>query len=160
LLNAKPVTPLLFDKQIAFNLLPMAGRSEQQESPDVESEIAVAVRKLLGRSELNLSVRCCWVPVFFGHSQVVDMQFDRPIAMDRLRELLSSVADISLSDTSDSYPTAVTDASGKDGLVVGRIKSDAPSSTDFSLWTIADNLRFGIARNAVKSVEVLVKDYL
>jgi aspartate-semialdehyde dehydrogenase len=160
LLNAKSVTPLLFEKQIAFNLLPCVGGSGERGSADIDLRMADDVRKVLHRPTMNLSVGCCWVPVFFGHTQFIDIRFASPQARDRLRELLANVSDVSLFDTSDSYPTAVTEASGTNGLLVGRISSATPSSQDFSIWTVADNLRFGVAGNALKSIEVLVKDYL
>lgn len=160
LLNAKPVSPLVFSRQIAFNLIPLVGSLQNECQSDVERKIVDDSKKVLGRSDMNLSINCCWAPVFFGHSQAVDLQFDTLQSEVQLKKRLSDFPGITLFYTSDSYPTAVTDASGNDSLAVGRIKSDSESSTDFSLWTVADNLRFGIAGNAVKIVEVLVKDYL
>ncbi len=160
LLNGKALNSLVFTKQIAFNLLPLVGNQQSHGLSEVEVKIADDAKKVLRHRDMKLSVSCCWVPVFFGHSQAIDLQFDAPISVAQLKKALSNFPDISLFDTSDSYPTAVTDASGNNGLTVGRVKSDSEYSTDFSLWTVADNLRFGNAGNAVKVVEILVKNYL
>ncbi len=159
LLNAKPVSPLLFSHQIAFNLIPMSDAPQVSDPQDTAGRIVDDTKSILERPELNLSVSCCWVPVFFGHTQAVDLCFENVQAKAELVRWLSDFPEISVFYTSDSYPTAVTDASGKDLLTIGEIRSDAENSTDFSLWTVADNLRFGNAGNAVKILEVLVKDY-
>jgi aspartate-semialdehyde dehydrogenase len=73
---------------------------------------------------------------------------------------LAGFSDIEVIQASDSSPTAVTHASGKDALTVGRVRLGQQNTTEFSLWTVADNLQFGIAGNLVRVLEILVKDYL
>ena len=160
LLNGKPITPLLFPKQIAFNLLPVDDQSAAGQAVSTERRYIDALYRILGSRDVTLSLSCVWVPVFFGHSQVVHITTAKPTHVGELRDLLQGVSGIEVIDSSDISPTAVTEASGKDLMSVGRIRSDLENTTDFSLWTVADNLRFGIARNTVKIVEVLVKDFL
>lgn len=160
LLNGKPLSPVVFSKQIAFNLIPLVGMPQSNGQSEVELRIIDDTQQVLSQQNMDLSVSCCWVPVFFGHSQAIDLQLRDPISEQQLREKLTSMNGIKCCETSDYLPTAVTDASGKHTLAVGRIKSDPKYSTGFSLWTVADNLRFGNAGNAVKILEVLVKGYL
>ncbi len=160
LLNGKPISPLVFSKQIAFNLIPLVGRPQSNGQSDAELRIIGDTKQVLSQQSMDLSVSCCWVPVFFGHSQSIDLQLRAPMSEQQLRERLTSMSGIKCCETSDFLPTAVTEASGEHTLAVGRIKSDLKNSTGFSLWTVADNLRFGNAGNAVKILEVLVKGYL
>ena len=160
LLNAKPAGPLTFEKQIAFNLIPLVGSPLNNGLSDVERRIIDDTRQVLGQPQLDLSVNCCWVPVFFGHSQAITLQLETPQTKTRLEKLLTDFPGMFFFNTSDSYPTAVTEASGKNDLMVGRLIAGMDDSRNFTLWTVADNLRFGLAGNAVRAVEVLVKDYL
>jgi len=107
-----------------------------------------------------VSLSCIWGPVFFGHSMAVHFTTSKSTRAGELCNICRSVAEIEVINPSDTPPTAVTKASGKDVVSVGRIRSDLENTTDFSLWAVADNLRFGIAGNAVKIAGILVKDYL
>lgn len=160
LLNAKPVTPLLFPQQIAFNLLSQIGELDEHGCAAAENKIIRDAESILGLTDLRLSVTCLWAPVFFGHTQVIGFQTLEPADVGELEKKLAKNHEILLFKASDSPPTAVTDASGKNRLTVGRLRSVSKNSTEFSLLAVADNLQFGIAGNAVKILEVLVKDYL
>jgi aspartate-semialdehyde dehydrogenase len=160
LLNGKPAANILFSRQIAFNLIPQVGQPLDDGLSATEQRMTEQTLRLLGQPDMELSVSCCWVPVFFGHSQAVDLSLGEPMSVDDLRTKLSATPEIHLSEATDYFPTAVTDASGNDGLAVGRIRTYPKRPANFSLWTIADNLRFGVVGNAVKILEILVKNYL
>jgi aspartate-semialdehyde dehydrogenase len=157
LLSGKPVRPMLFPRQVAFNLVPMAADEATGIGGDPESRIAERLRQLLEVPEMPLLVSCCWSPVFYGHSQRLHFTAASGVTVETIERILSQVAYIEAKRDHREQPTAVTDASGSDLLVVGRLTSYPKISTDFSLWGVADNLRFGIARNAVKIIELLVK---
>jgi aspartate-semialdehyde dehydrogenase len=160
LLNGKPVQPLLFPAQIAFNLVPLVGTPDESRMTQAEQRILDQTKRILGLDDLELLVTCSWSPVFFGHSQAISLQTKQPITVAELHELLAGFSDIEVIQASDSSPTAVTHASGKDALTVGRVRLGQQNTTEFSLWTVADNLQFGIAGNLVRVLEILVKDYL
>jgi aspartate-semialdehyde dehydrogenase len=157
LLNGKPARPLLFPKQVAFNLLPMAADDMAGETTDPESRIAERLRQVLDVPEMPIVVSCCWAPVFFGHSQWLHLRAAKDIDPESVKRMFSQVPYIEVKWDSHELPTAVTDASGSNLLTVGRFLSNAKNPTEFSILGVADNLRFGIARNAVKIIELLVK---
>lgn len=160
LLNGKPVTPLIFPKQIAFNLYPQVGEIGNNGLTTTEQRIIDHTRRILADENIGISLTCSWVPVFFGHSQAITIQTADSINVDQVHGIFSAFPGINLMAASGSSPTAVTDASGKDNLTLGRIASGPESMTEFSFWTVADNIRFGLAGNAVKVLEVLVKNFM
>ncbi len=160
LLNGKPVRPLLFPAQVAFNLVPLVGILDDSRFSQAERSMRMQTKRILGLDHLELSVTCSWSPVFFGHSQAISLQTILPTTVAGLQEALAGSSDIEVIQASDSSPTAVTDASGKDALTVGRVRSGQENTTEYLLWTVADNLQFGIVGNLVRVLDVLVKDYL
>ena len=143
-----------------FNLLPQIGEAEADGETRAEQRIRLEMQWILERPDVEVAVSCLWAPVFFGHTQLIWFQTSAPADPAVVSKKLAAVPNIRLFEASDSFPTAVTEASGKNRLAVGRVRSVAKNSTEFSLLAVADNLRFGIAGNAVKILEVLVKDYL
>lgn len=157
LLNGKPVRPLLFPRQVAFNLVPRSEDGATGGDQGHEIGMAADLRRLLGQPNLPVTVSSCWAPVFYGHTQAVHFTTTRATDTAALERLLARQPYLDVKGQADYFPTVVSDASGKDLLTVGRLTASAKSSTDFSLWGVADNLRYGIAGNAVKIIEVLVK---
>lgn len=157
MLNGKPARPVLFSSQVAFNLVPMAADEGVGESVDKEILIAERLRQVLQAPDLPISVSCCWAPVFFGHSQVMHIKVREPVDAEYLKRTFAEVPSVDLKWDSRETLSAVSDASGCDFMILGRVSVDGKNSTEFSLWAVADNLRFGIAGNAVKIIELLVK---
>ena len=157
MLNGKPARPVLFPRQMAFNLVPMVADEVMGEVEDPEVRISERLRAVLGDPDLPVVVSSCWAPVFYGLSQAVHVTVAGRVNLDAVKRILSQVPYIDARWDKGEVPTAVTDASGSDLLTVGCVSTGGENTTDFSLWAVADNLRFGIAGNAVKIVELLVK---
>ncbi|MEJ2426760.1 MAG: Asd/ArgC dimerization domain-containing protein [Candidatus Thiodiazotropha sp.] len=157
MLNGKPARPLLFPRQVAFNLVPRPEDRLPGDGRGEEAGMAAVLRRLLGQPNLPITVSSCWAPVFYGHTQVVHFSTVQATDTATLERLLAQLPYVDMKEQADYFPSVVSDASGKDLLTVGRLNASVKNSTDFSLWGVADNLRYGIAGNAVKIIEVLVK---
>ncbi|MCB1622035.1 MAG: aspartate-semialdehyde dehydrogenase, partial [Thiothrix sp.] len=102
------------------------------------------------------------IPVFYGHSEAVHIETERKLTATEARELLRAAPGVVVMDerTGGGYPTAVTEASGKDPVFVGRIREDISHPSGLNLWIVSDNVRKGAALNSVQIAEVLIRDYL
>ncbi|MEJ2453510.1 MAG: Asd/ArgC dimerization domain-containing protein [Candidatus Thiodiazotropha sp.] len=157
MLNGKPARPVLFPRQVAFNLVPMTTDEVMGDVEAADLRIAGRLHQVLGEPDLPIMVSCCWAPVFYGISQAIQITVAGGVDLEAVKRILSQVPYIDAKWDSREIPTAVTDASGSDFLTVGGLTGKLKNTTHFSLWAVADNLRFGIAGNAVKIVELLVK---
>jgi len=101
------------------------------------------------------------VPVFYSHSESVNIELKNMASIDDVRALLSSSPGIKLQDepSKSIYPMPIS-ATGKDDVFVGRIREDKSVQHGLSLWIVSDNLRKGAALNAVQIAEILVTEYL
>lgn len=162
LLNAKPVAPSVYPKQIAFNVLPQIDVFMDNGYTKEEMKMVWETRKILGDADIQVNPTAVRVPVFFGHSEAVHIETKQKISAERVRELLAAAPGITLLDarTDGGYPTAVTESSGNDDVFVGRIREDISHPTGIDLWVVSDNVRKGAALNSVQIAEVLVKNYI
>ena len=146
--------PAKFAKTIAFNVLPYAGKYVDDGSfeTDEEQKLRNESRKILGIPDLAVSGTCVRVPVFTGHSLSLNLQFRRPLSVERARELLATAPGVALVDV----PTPL-DAAGKDPSFVGRIRLDKTVENGLALFVSNDNLRKGAALNAVQIAELLIR---
>jgi aspartate-semialdehyde dehydrogenase len=101
------------------------------------------------------------VPVFIGHAEAVNVEFERSMSAEEARAILKSAPGIGVVDhrVDEGYVTPVESA-GEDKVYVSRIREDATIENGLSMWVVADNLRKGAALNAVQIAEKLVGDYL
>jgi aspartate-semialdehyde dehydrogenase len=99
--------------------------------------------------------------VFYGHSEVVHVEFERPLSADEARALLAQAPGIRVIDerAPGGYPTAV-EAAGEDWVYVGRIREDISHPCGLNLWVVSDNIRKGAATNSVQIAERLIAEYL
>ena len=102
------------------------------------------------------------IPVFYGHSEAVQIQTERPISAAEARDLLIAAPGVSVIDDPDSneYPTPVEHAAATDPVFVGRIREDISMENGINLWIVADNIRKGAALNTVQIAELLLEEYL
>lgn len=121
LLNARPLEPRLFDRQIAFNLLAQVEPSDAEGHGALERQIAEEIKHLLVRPELPVAVTCVQVPVFFGDSLSVSLQTASPVDLQQVYTALEAAPALELVDL-DDYPTAVGDAVGQDVVYAGRTR--------------------------------------
>lgn len=151
--------PQAYAHQIAFNVLPHAGKfPEGSDYTDEELKLVNETRKILGRPEIAVSATCTRVPVYTGHSESVNVQTRDPLSADDCRALLGRSPGITvLDDPADAvYPLAI-EAAGRDDVLVGRIRQDPSHPRALNLFVVADNLRKGAATNAVQLAELLVE---
>ena len=99
------------------------------------------------------------VPVFNSHSESINVEFENPVNINEVKELLSSAPGVVLQDDPENnvYPLAVN-AAGRDEVFVGRIRRDESVENGINMWVVADNIRKGAATNAVQIAELIVND--
>lgn len=115
-------------------------------------------KKIMGDDSIAVTATCVRVPVVYGHSESVNLQFARPLSVERAKELLAGAPGVRLVDDPDDklYPMPI-EAAGKDDTYVGRIRVDPTAENALNLWVVSDNLRKGAALNAVQIAELLTQ---
>ena len=161
-LNFQEAKPSKFSRQIAFNVIPHIDEFQDNGYTREEMKMVWETRKILGDESIQVNPTAVRVPVFLGHAEAVHIETREKISAARVRQLLQSAPGVVLVDErkAGGYPTPVTDAAGKDGVFVGRIREDISHPRGIDLWVVSDNIRKGAALNAVQVAELLVKTYL
>jgi len=160
LVNGQPVQPSLFPYQIAFNAIPQIPQSEAF-GPDgyttEETKMLNETRKILGDDSIAVTATCVRVPVYYAHSEAVNVETQRKLTPEEARRILSKAPGVVVVDdpANQRYPLAI-EAAGKDQTFVGRIRQDETIANGLNLWIVADNLRKGAATNAVQIAELLL----
>ncbi len=155
-----PVKPEQFTKPIAFNVIPHIDVFMEDGATKEEWKMEVETRKILD-PDIKLVATCVRVPVFIGHAEAVNIEFERPISVEQARAALKRAPGISVVDhrVDEGYVTP-KEVAGEDAVFVSRIRVDPTVEHGLSLWVVADNLRKGAALNAVQIAELLTRDYL
>src|SRR6266581_3901409 len=148
--------PELYPHPIAFNLLPHIDSFLESGYTKEEAKMQDETRKIMHLPELRVSATCVRVPVYRAHSVAVTAEFERPISLERARELLAKAPGLELVDEplSNRYPMPFSVA-GKDNCQVGRVRVDCAFENGLSLWVYGDQLLKGAALNAVQIAELL-----
>ena len=153
-LEGRRVCPHMYSHQIAFNVLPEIDVFLDNGQTKQEWRIVEETRRLLQASDVGVSATCVRVPVYFGHSQAVNVEFDSAISPEEARKVLAQAPGVRiLDDPSVSFYPQPWPASGLNQVFVGRIRRDSSRSNSLSMWIVCDNLRKGSALNAVQIVE-------
>ncbi len=162
LLNARPVEPKLYAKQIAFNLFPHIGDFQENGYTWEEMKMVQETRKIMGLPELGVNPTAVRVPVFFGHAEAITIETQVKLTAAEATELLRKASGVEVLDerVDGGYPTPVTEAVNSDRVYVSRIREDISCASGLSLWVVADNVRKSAALNSVQIAEILVRDYL
>ena len=162
LLSFQDIEPKKFPVQIAFNLIPHIDEFQPNGYTKEEMKLVWETQKILGDSTIQVNPTAVRVPVFFGHSEAVNIETKKKITVEQARALLDKAAGVEVVDEhkAGGYPTPVTHASGKDPVFVGRIREDFSHPRGLNLWVVADNIRKGAALNAVQIAELLVAEGL
>jgi aspartate-semialdehyde dehydrogenase len=155
-----PIDRKKFTKQIAFNVIPHIDVFMDDGSTKEEWKMVVETKKILDPA-IKVSATCVRVPVFIGHSEAVNVEFERPVDDDEARAVLRAAPGIAVIDhrADEGYVTPV-EAAGEDLTYVSRIRVDPTVENGLNLWVVSDNLRKGAALNAVQIAEALAVDYL
>jgi len=162
LLNAKPIEAGVYPKQIAFNVLPQIDEFQDNGYTREEMKMVWETQKILEDDTIQVNPTAVRVPVFFGHSEAVNVETRDKISAAEVNALLQKAPGIKVLDERQvgGYPTAVTEAAGHDSVYVGRIRDDISHPRGINFWVVADNVRKGAALNSVQIAEVLLKDYM
>ncbi len=154
--NMQPPEAQLYPSQIAFNCLPHVS-SFQGDDTEEEMAIAEEIRRILS-PDIMIAATCARVPVFYGHSDSVNVETADALSETDARMILMQAPGVQVADNPRAfvYPTAV-DASGEDDVFVGRIRRDGSRENCLSLWLAVDNTRKGSALNAVQIAEELLR---
>jgi aspartate-semialdehyde dehydrogenase len=155
-----PIKKERFTKQIAFNCIPHIDVFMEDGSTKEEWKMVVETRKILD-PDIAVTATCVRVPVFIGHAEAVNLEFERPVTEAEARDALRNAPGITVIDhrADEGYVTQV-EAAGDDPVYVSRIRRDPTVANGLNLWVVSDNLRKGAALNAVQIAEVLASDYL
>lgn len=158
LLKFEKPTSHVYPHQIAFNVLPHIDSFHESGYTEEEMKIINETKKIMGDDSIRVTVTAARVPVFYGHSESVNLETAYKLTAEQCREILSRAPGVMVVDdpSSNSYPLAI-DAAGKDLVFVGRIREDPSIANGLDLWIVADNLRKGAALNAVQIAEHLIQ---
>ena len=152
--------PTNFTREIAFNVIPHIGAFQTDGSTEEELKMVGETQKILDPS-IQINATCVRVPVFVGHAESINIEFDAPIDFEEARNVLGSAEGVIVIDDpeNDEYATPI-DVAGEAGVYISRIRQDKTVEYGLNLWVGSDNLRKGAALNSVQIAEALVEDYL
>jgi aspartate-semialdehyde dehydrogenase len=151
-----PVKPEQFTKQIAFNVIPHIDRFMDDGSTKEEWKMVVETRKILD-PDIKVAATCVRVPVFIGHSEAINVEFERPVSVAEARNALREAPGVQVFDEREDggYITPI-ECQGEDATYVSRLRKDPTVENGLAFWCVSDNLRKGAALNAVQIAETLV----
>jgi aspartate-semialdehyde dehydrogenase len=157
--QGRPVPPVSHHAaQLAGNVLPHDWKAGDEGYSEEEWKMVRETRKIMGDDSIQVSPTTARVPVRIGHSEAINLEFERPITVEQAREALRKAPGIIVVDdyAKGQVPLALQ-AEGRDEVFVGRIRRDPTVPYGLNLWVVADNLRKGAATNAVQIAEVLIQ---
>ena len=150
--------PKKFPHPIANNCIPHIDVFLENGNTKEEQKMIDETRKILSRPGLRVSATCVRVPVYHGHSESINVEFERPYELSEVFRLLNEADGIIVRDDpkNNVYPMPI-EAAGTDPVYVGRIRRDESVENGLNFWCVADNIRKGAALNAVQIMEHLIK---
>ncbi|MCG8271935.1 aspartate-semialdehyde dehydrogenase [Aquamicrobium sp. NLF2-7] len=153
---ADPVEAKKFTKRIAFNVIPHIDVFMEDGTTKEEWKMVAETKKMLD-PKIKVTATCVRVPVFIGHSEAVNLEFEKPITADEARDILREAPGCLVIDKHEDggYITPIESA-GEDATYISRIREDSTIDNGLNLWIVSDNLRKGAALNTVQIAELLV----
>jgi aspartate-semialdehyde dehydrogenase len=151
----------VYPHRIAFNCLPHIDVFLENGYTKEEMKMVGETRKILEDDSIGITATTVRVPVFFSHSESVNIETRQPITAVDVQALLDNAPGVKVVDdpSKNLYPMAI-EAAGKDDTLVGRIRADESIANGINLWIVSDNIRKGAATNAVQIAEILARDYI
>jgi aspartate-semialdehyde dehydrogenase len=151
----------VYPHRIAFNCLPQIDVFLENGYTKEEMKMVNETKKIMNDPSIAVTATTVRVPVFYGHSESVNIETERKITPDEVRALLAKAPGVTVVDDPKErrYPLAI-DAAGEDDTFVGRIREDESIPNGINMWIVADNVRKGAALNAVQIAEILIQKYL
>lgn len=162
LLNGMPIEQDVYPHQIAFNVIPHIDEFMDNGFTKEEMTMYWETRKILDDQNISVSATTVRVPVFYGHSEAVHIEMQKPLLAAEAKTILRSAPGVILIDEPNtvSYPTPAVHAVGKDSVFVGRVRNDLDNPKGLNLWIVADNIRKGAALNSIQIAEILLNKYI
>ena len=159
--NNQEIKKEVYPHQIAFNCLPQIDVFLDNGYTKEEMKMVNETRKIMEDDSIRVTATTVRVPVFYGHSESVNIETEKKITADEVRKILSKAPGVHLVDNPKfaEYPLAIH-AAGKDETFVGRIREDESIPNGINMWVVSDNIRKGAALNAVQIAEILIQKYL
>ncbi len=151
----------VYPHRIAFNCLPHIDVFLDNGYTKEEMKMVDETRKILEDDNIGVTATTVRVPVFFSHSESINIETRKHITANEVKSLLEKAPGVKVVDDPEKniYPLAI-DAAGQDLTLVGRIREDESIQNGINMWVVADNIRKGAATNTVQIAEILAEDYL
>jgi aspartate-semialdehyde dehydrogenase len=161
MINFLDYEKMVYPHRIAFNCLPHIDTFLDNGYTKEEMKMVHETRKILEDDTIGVTATTVRVPVFYSHSESVNVETREPISASQVKLLLVKAPGIKVMDDPEKnlYPLA-TDGAGQDLTLVGRIRDDESVSNGINMWIVADNIRKGAATNAVQIAQILADEYL
>ena len=161
LLGMREPAVKVYPHRIAFNCLPQIDVFLDNGYTKEEMKMVNETKKIMKDDSIAVTATTVRVPVFYAHSESINIETEKKITAAEVRELLEKAPGVKIVDDPKNlvYPLAI-DAVGRDETFVGRIREDESITYGINMWVVSDNLRKGAALNAVQIAEILVRDYL
>ena len=162
ILQGKEPVAQVFPYPLAFNLFPHNSPLNDQGYCEEEMKMVNETRKIFSAPQLRITATCVRVPVLRAHSEAINLEFEQPLSVAEAREILSQAPGVQLMEdwAANHFPMPI-EATGRDEVLVGRIRQDVSHPCGLELWLCGDQIRKGAALNAIQIAELLVeKDLL
>ncbi|MBI9079111.1 MAG: aspartate-semialdehyde dehydrogenase [Pseudodesulfovibrio sp.] len=158
LMNGQPVVADVYPHQIAFNCLPHIDVFMDNGYTKEEMKMVNETIKIMGDPSIKVTATCVRVPVFYSHSESLNIETEVKLSANDVRALLAKAPGIIVEDYTEKniYPMAIN-AAGEDATYVGRIREDETIENGINMWIVSDNIRKGAALNTVQIAETLIE---
>lgn len=159
--DGKTAASPAYPHPIDLNCIPHGGSFQEDGYTTEETKLVNETRKILGAPDIRITATVVRIPVYGGHSESVNVEFERDFDLDELRRLLEAEPGITVQDDADNnvYPMPLF-SKDKDDVFVGRLRRDFSQPNSLNMWIVSDNLRKGAATNAVQIAQYLVENNL
>ena len=157
-LDGKKINSKNFTKQIAFNAIPHIDMFSDDGYTKEEIKMTNETKKILD-NKIDLTATCVRLPISVSHSESVNIQFEKPFSIEKVREALDNFEGCKvIDDRSDGGYSTPLEAEGRDETFISRIREDKTIKNGLNLWIVSDNLLRGAALNSVEIAETLIKN--
>jgi len=158
ILKGENPQPEILPYPLAFNLFPHNSPLMDNGYCEEEMKMVNETRKIFGDDSIRITATCVRVPVLRAHSEAVNLEFAQPFPLDKARDIIAQAPGVQLvEDWQKNYFPMPMDATGKDDVLVGRIRQDISNPNGIELWLCGDQIRKGAALNAVQIAELLIQ---
>ncbi len=158
ILNGQEPTSEVFPYPLAFNLFPHNSPLNDYGYCEEEMKMVNETRKIFGSQDIRITATCVRVPVLRAHSEAINLEFESPFNPEEARVILNTSPGVKLvEDWQKNYFPMPYEASGRDEVLVGRIRQDISHPCGLDLWLCGDQIRKGAALNAIQIAELLVE---